>query len=67
MQLGASRHGSAVSFTGLRYILVVHLYGQPFAVLHVLHCHEGMMLLLCDLLEWPQIIYFGHMKNFSVV
>ena len=67
MQLGTSHRGSAVSLTGLRYILIVHLYGQPLAVLLVLHCNEGMMLFLCDLLERPQIIYFGHMRNFSVV
>jgi len=66
MQLGTSHRGSAVSLTELCYILVVHLYGQPFAVLHVLHCYEGMILFLYDL-EWYQFFYFVHMRNFSVV
>jgi hypothetical protein len=66
MQLGTSHCGSAVSLTELCFILVVHLYGQPFAVLHVLHCYEGMILFLCDL-EWSQIIYSVHMTNSSVV
>ena len=66
MQLGASHRGSAVSLTELCHILVVHLYGQPFAVLHVLHCYEGMTPFLCDL-EWSQIIYFVHMKRTASV
>jgi len=51
MQLGTSHCGLAVSLTRLRYVFVVHLYGQPFAVLHVLHCHEGTVIFFCDALE----------------
>jgi hypothetical protein len=67
VQLGTSHCGSAVSLTRLCYLLIVHLYGQPYAVLLVLHCHEGMMLFLCDLLERLQIIYFGHLSYISLV
>jgi hypothetical protein len=66
MQLGTSHRVTAVSHTELCYTLVVHLYGQPFAVLHVLHCYEGMIFFLCDL-ELSQIIYFVDIRNFSVV
>lgn len=68
MQLGIGHCGIAVPLARLCYILVVHLYGQPFTVLHILHCYEGLIIFFYEVLElWVSDYLFWTDKGELVV